>query len=292
MGNLSLYLATVLIWGSSFYAIRLQLGVVEPAASIMFRFSLAALVLFAFILIRGKSIRYPIRIHGRFAVLGFFLFFLNFLLIYFASYYLPTGLVSVIFSSVVIFNMVNGAIFLKDRLSAKMIIGACIGITGIALIFSPEISDIDSGRAGLTGLAFALVGTLSASTGMLISAKHQRDALPVLQTNAWGMFYGALIMATFILVTQTPIQFDPSITYIGSLFYLAIVASVLAFSCFLTLVGRIGAGKAAYATVLFPILSLALSTLFEGYQWSTMAVLGVALAIGGNVLILTDKDPG
>ena len=290
MGNLSLYLATVLIWGSSFYAIRLQLGVVEPAASIMFRFSLAALVLFAFILIRGKSLRYPLKTHSRFAVLGFFLFFLNFLLIYFASYHLPTGLVSVIFSSVVIFNMVNGAIFLKDRLSAKMIIGACIGITGIALIFFPEISDIDSGRAGLTGLAFALVGTLSASTGMLISAKHQRDALPVLQTNAWGMFYGALIMATFILVTQTPVRFDPSITYISSLFYLAIVASVLAFSCFLTLVGRIGAGKAAYATVLFPILSLALSTLFEDYQWSAMAVLGVALAIGGNVLILTDKD--
>ena len=75
-----------------------------------------------------------------------------------------------------------------------------------------------------------------------------------------------------------------SFTYLGSLFYLAMFGSVLAFGCYLTLVGRIGAEKSAYTMVLFPIVALGFSTLFEGYQWSVESMIGVTLILVGNVL--------
>jgi len=128
MGNFALYLSTILIWGSSFYAIGLQLTHVAPEVSIFYRFTLAAAILFAYCLLRQKPMRYSIGAHFRFMAMGLFLFNLNFLLIYFSSKYMATGLVSVVFSTIVIFNMVNGAIFLKDRLSTLMIAGAMTGI--------------------------------------------------------------------------------------------------------------------------------------------------------------------
>ncbi len=290
MGNLALYLATILIWGTSFYAIRLQLTDVEPEVSILFRFSIASTILIVYCLLGKRNMRYPLKVHLRFILMGFFLFFLNFFLIYLATRHLPTGLVSVVFSSVVIFNMINGAIFLKDRLSPLMIAGALTGITGIVFIFLPEIATFDYQDQSLASFVLALVATISASTGMLLSSKNQRDNLPVMQSNAWGMFYGAVIMLLYIGISGIPITIDLSVSYLGSLFYLALFASVLAFGFFLTLVGRIGAGNASYASVLFPILALALSTWLEGYQWTTLAVLGVVLTISGNVLILIDKQ--
>lgn len=290
MNSVVLYALTVLFWGSSWYAIRLQLTTVEPEVSVFYRFVLAAVVLFAFCVLTRKPMAYPLRHHLRFLVLGLFLFNLNFMLLYLATETLTSGIVAVVFSMVQIFNMINGAVALRDRVAPMMVVGALMGITGIALVFMPEFSSFSLQDETLFALLLALAGTLSASIGMIASASSQRVRLPVVQTNAWGMFYGALLMMVYIWFRGLPVSFDASPAYIGSLVYLAVFATVLGFGCFLTLVGRIGASKASYATVLFPIVALGISTVLEGYEWSVLAALGVALALAGNAVILLDKQ--
>jgi drug/metabolite transporter (DMT)-like permease len=292
MSTYSLYLMTVLIWGSSWYVIKLQLTDVPAEISIFYRFAIAAVILQIFCRIRGKPMGYTLRAHLLFAQMGLFLFFLNFLLIYLASYHMTTGLVSVIFTLVLVFNMVNGRVFLGDRISSLMIVGALTGVVGIVLVFLPEIEQFDFGDNTATSFVLALLGTVSASAGMVTSAAIQRRQLPVIRSNAWGMVYGALCMLIYILIRGIPFSFDSTPVYVGSLLYLAVFATILGFGCFLTLVGRIGAGKAAYATVLFPILALAISTLLEGYSWSLLSLGGVAMALGGNVIILSDRHRG
>ena len=290
MKNLLLYTTTIVLWGTSWYAIRLQLTTVAPEVTIFYRFAIAAAVLFAYCLLRNKPMQFSLGVHVRFVFLGLFLFNLNFLLIYLAAKSLATGLISVVFSIVQIFNMLNGAMLLKDRITPGIVIGALMGIGGIALVFMPELTSFAVDDAGFAALLLALGGTLSASFGMIGSAAIQRKSVPVLQSNAWGMLYGSILMLIYVGLRGLPLGFDSSISYVGSLLYLAIFASVIAFGCFLTLVGRIGAAKASYATVLFPIIALALSTWAEGYQWSALAAAGVVLTLAGNAVILLDKS--
>ena len=139
------------------------------------------------------------------------------------------------------------------------------------------------------GLLWSIAGTLLASIGNMASASNQRRGLPVLQANAYGMTYGAVFMLAFAVIGGSQFNFDSSPLYVGSLIYLALFGSVIAFGCYLTLIGRIGPDKAAYATVLFPLIALGLSTIFEDYQWSVGAIVGMVLVLFGNVLVLSRK---
>lgn len=290
MPNSALYLSTIFLWGASWYVIKLQLGEVAPQVSVFYRFVISAVILLVFCLIRGRSLRYRLSDHLRFAFIGLFLFNLNYISVYFASYYLTTGLVSVIFSSVLIFNMLIGYLVVGDRITLMMLLGAMTGILGIALVFSPEFTQVEWSDSTLSGIGLALLGTLSASVGMISSARFQKQQYPVLQTNAWGMAWGAIWMGFYILFTDVEFGFEYTLPYIGGLFWLSLFSTVFGFGCFLTLVGRIGAARASYAMVVFPIVALGLSTLFEDYQWTPIASMGLILAIAGNVIILLDKQ--
>jgi drug/metabolite transporter (DMT)-like permease len=290
MPNSALYLLTIFIWGTSWYVIKLQLGEVAPQVSVFYRFVIASLILLIYCLLRRRSLRYRLVDHARFAFIGLFLFNLNYITIYFASFTLTTGLVSVIFSCVQIFNMVIGYLVLRDRISGLMMLGALTGIFGIGLVFSPEIGQVEWSDSTLSGIGLALLGTLCASIGMISSARFQRQQYPVLQTNAWGMTWGAIWMGVYILVSDIKFSFEYSLPYVGGLVWLSLFSTVFGFGCFLTLVGRIGAAKASYAMVIFPIVALGLSTLFENYQWTLIASVGLVLAIAGNVIILLDKQ--
>ncbi len=290
MPNSALYLLTIVLWGSSWYVIKLQLGTVAPQVSVFYRFLIAALVLIAWCLARGRPLRYGWRGHLRFAFIGLFLFNLNYFVIYYASFHLTTGLVAVVFSSIQIFNMVIGHLVLGDRITWRMGVGAGVGIVGIALVFSPEIRAMDWSADTLRGITLALAGTLSASAGMISSARFQREGYPVLQTNTWGMTWGAALMLMYVLVAGVPFSVEISAPYIGGMIWLSVFSTVLGFGCFLTLVGRIGAGRASYAMVVFPIVALLISTALEGYTWTSIATVGLALAIAGNVIILLDRQ--
>jgi len=287
----SLYLASVLIWGSTWYAIKFQLGVVAPEVSLVYRFALAAIILLSFCTLTGRSLRYSLREHGFIALQGLFLFSSNYLIFYWATSLLTSGIVALMFSTVILMNIINAAIFMRVAVSGRVFLGACFGIAGIASIFWAELSAVDNNADTWRGLWMCLLATFFASIGNIISARNQKNGIPVIQTNAWGMGYGALVMALYALINGVPYNYDPSFDYSVSLIYLSVFGSILAFGSYLTLVGRIGADKAAYAAVLFPVIALGLSTIFENYQWSLRAVFGFALVLLGNYIVLTKTKP-
>jgi drug/metabolite transporter (DMT)-like permease len=289
MKNLLLYSTTVLIWGSTWLVITFQLGTVDPTLSVAYRFTLASLLLLAFAMLRKINLRFTARQHVFFGLQGALLFSLNYLLVYLAELRLTSGLVAVVFSMLVFLNILIGALFLGTPVRLNVVVGAIIGLLGISLVFLPELSAFSLQDRGFVGLLLGLGGTLFASMGNIVAARNQREGLPVIQTNAFGMGYGAILMFAIALITGTPFRFETTLTYIASLVYLALFGSVIAFGAYLTLLGRIGADRAAYNSLLFPLVALGISTLFEGYRWSMPALVGVFLVLAGNFLVLSRR---
>ena len=285
--SVSLYLSSVLIWGSTWFAIKFQLGVVAAEVSLVYRFGIAAILLLLFCLLTGRDLKYSPGQHGFIALQGLFLFSSNYLVFYWATSLLTSGIVALMFSTVILMNIVNAALFMGNRVRPRVVLGAGFGIAGIAAIFWAEVSGVGDNADTWRGLWMCLLATWFASIGNIISARNQKNKIPVIQTNAWGMAYGSLIMALFALFSGVSFNYDPTISYSLSLLYLAIFGSILAFGSYLTLIGRIGADKAAYAAVLFPVIALGLSTLFEDYQWSLRALFGFMLVLLGNYIVLT-----
>ncbi|MCJ7535709.1 MAG: EamA family transporter [Anaerolineales bacterium] len=289
MHNASLYLITVFIWGSTWLAIKYQLGVVSPELSVAYRFGLAAVILIVFSLVRRLPLRFNIKSHGFFALQGLLLFSLNYILVYLAEGYLTSGLVAIIFSLIIVFNVLFGTIFLGNPIRKQVMVGAVLGLAGLALVFWPELSVLSISSQKIVGMILALIATVSASLGNVVSARNQKHELPVVQTNAYGMLYGALFMLVLAVIRGAQLEFDTSPSYILSLFYLAIFGSVIAFGSYLTLLGRIGLDRAAYVTVLFPVIALVLSTIFEDLVWGLPQLMGVVLILLGNAVVLTKK---
>jgi len=288
--SITLYLATVLIWGSTFYAIKFQLGDVPEMWSIAYRFGLAALLLWLWCLWRKLPLKFSRRQHGWMALQGLFLFCLNYLLIYLATSNLTSGLIAVVFSSIVLMNILNGALFFGRPIEIKTLLGALLGILGIAFVFWPELAGLESNGSAFWGLVLSITGTYIASLGNMLSSKNQQQHLPVIQSNVFGMTYGAGMMAMLALVQGIMPVFDTSVSFNLSLLYLSLFGSVLAFGAYLTLVGRIGPAKAAYTMVLFPIVALGISTVFENYHWSWSALIGVCIVALGNLIILLPAE--
>ena len=284
MGNNLLYVATVLIWGSTWYAIKMQLGTVDPDLSVAYRFIIAATLLIVFCLATGRSLRFAPRHHLFIAAQGLFLFCLNYWLFYYATFELTTGVVAVVFSLIMLMNILNGAVLFGTRVEPKVLGAAGLGLIGLVLVFWDDLAALDFTSGPMIGLGLSIVATYFASLGNMASLRNTRAGLPVLPVNALGMAYGAVFMTILALLRGAPLSFDFSPGYVGSLLYLAIFGSVLAFGFYLTLLGRIGADRAAYAAVVFPTVALIISTFLEDYVWTPPALIGVALILGGNIL--------
>jgi drug/metabolite transporter (DMT)-like permease len=290
MSNLVLYLSAVLIWGSTWIAITFQFGKVPPTVSVAYRFALASLLLFGWCLARRLRLRFSAMEQAAMALQGLLLFGFNYVCVYVAETQISSGLVAVVFSLIVFLNIVGARLFFGTPVRSAMLAGAVLGVGGVALIFLPEFRHGAGGGRMWTGLSLALVGTVSASLGNLLSARNQRRGLPVVQLNAYGMLYGALLVGLYAWLRGEPFVFDGSARYLLSIGYLALFGSVLAFGAYLTLVGRIGADRAAYATVVIPVVALVLSGLFEGFRWQAGTVAGIGLCLAGNVLVLRKRE--
>ncbi len=220
------------------------------------------------------------------ALLGILLFSINYWFVYVAEQYVTSGVVAVMFSSIVFMNIANGTIFLGTAVEKRMIAGAIIGIIGIVLIFMPEIKSFDLSDKGIFGLAIVFLSVLLASFGNIVSARNTKNSIPVIQANVFGMAYGAVFLALVAMIAGKEFTFTVSIPYISSLVYLSIFGSIIAFGSYLTLIGSIGADKASYAIMIVPVVALILSSFFEGYTWNLTAVSGLLLVVGGNYLAL------
>lgn len=288
-----LYVITVLIWGTSWYAMEYQL-VIPFELAILYRFALATAMLVGYCLITGRSLRFSRRDHLFMAAQGFFLFGINYVLFYWAAAYLISALLAVCFSTLIVMNLVNGALFFRQPITGRAVLAAIMGIGGICLIFWPEIGGAEMSTAAvLGGLALSLLGTYAASLGNMVTLRHKQAGVPVVEGNAIGMAYGTLFVLLLVLVRGIPFSFATDAGYLITLFYLALFASVIGFGSYLTILQRLGSDRAAYTSVLFPVVALAVSTWLEGFAWTWLAAMGVALVLAGNLLVLWRRQaPG
>ncbi len=262
----------------------MQVGPVPVLVSVFYRFAVAAAVLIAALAATGRLAAPALRHHPFLIAQALCLFSLNFLCFYTAAGTVTSGLVSVIFSLATIYNAVNARLFFGDRITGRTVVAALTGAGGLALLFGRDVwVELDPGA--LKGIGFAALGTLFFSLGNMVSRRNSAAGLSPATTNAWGMAYGAVILMALVAITGTPLVAPPDGKYLAALLYLAVFGSVIAFTTYLELVARIGSSRAAYATVLFPIVALVLSTAFEGYRWSALGVLGLALCLTGNVVM-------
>ncbi len=290
MSNTFLYSVAVLIWGSTWLAIEYQLGVVEPEVSIVYRYAIAAFILIIWCKIRGLSLKFDLKSHGWFMLLGLLLFGLNYILAYRAQVHITSALAAIVFSTMLWLNIGMSRIVFGTRATPKVLLGAVLGIVGIVILFAPRIENVSFTDGVFFGSVLALTGALAASCGNMASQAAQKRKLPVIQSNAWGMVYGALLTAAVAVVSGHEFTFDATFTYIASLLYLALFGSVIAFGAYLTLIGRIGAHRAGYAAVMWPVVALALSMAFEGLQLDLAIITGTSFVLLGNLLVLKRSD--
>ncbi len=291
MSNSLLYVITVLVWGSTWFAIEFQLGVVAPEVSIVYRYAGASILLFAWSRFRGLKLAFGLRQHVWFVLLGLLLFGINYILAYRAQIYITSALTAIAFSTIVWMNILNARIFFGVKAVPRVLFGSLLGVAGILTLFMPQVGELTMTDTVLYGSVLAVLGAVVASFGNMVSQAAQKRSLPIIQSNAWGMFYGAILTGIVALIEGHPFVFEFSFGYVASLAYLTVFGSIVAFGAYLTLLGRIGAHKAGYAMVTFPVIALILSMLFEGLKLDVSIVTGTILVLAGNLLVLRAKPP-
>lgn len=284
--DILLYVVTVLAWGFAWIAIHFQVGVVSPDISIVWRFLIAGSVMLTLAAWRGDPMHFTLRQHATFALLGVLMFSLNFLLFYHAALTLPSGLLSIVFSLASFFNVFLGAIFFGAPIDRRVVAGGLLGVAGMAAMFYPQVSGTGLNHGAVIALLLCVLGTLSFCFANMLSAAMQRGGIAVFPASGYAMLYGGAATAIYAALQGHAFILEWTPVYLTALIYLALVGSVVAFACYLTLLGRIGADRAAYVTVLGPVVALIVSTFIENFQWTGITAIGLAAVLIGNVLVL------
>ncbi|MEM8940444.1 MAG: EamA family transporter [Bacteroidota bacterium] len=282
----TLFLIPSVIWGSTFFAIKFQLRVVDPTWSVSYRFVLAGIILLTYSKISKLNLSFSFRQHLFILLQGIFLFGLNYWLVYVAEKELISALVAVAFSTIIFLNILFGTLFLRRRTERRVYLGALLGIVGTYLLFRNDLMGISSEKLPVVHLILCFASVVIASLGNITSVFNQSNALPVIQTNAFGMLYGGIFIGVIALTSGKSFAFDLSLGYTVSLLYLSIFGSIVAFGAYLTLIGKIGADKGAYVLIVIPVIAVFLSVFFENYSFTFRVLIGIALILGGNLIII------
>jgi len=289
LSNLQLFIAAVAIWGSTWLAITFQLGRVAPEASVFYRFLLASAIVFAYCLARRLPLRYSLRQHLWIALLGILMFSVSYIFVYYAEQHVVSGLVAVGYSASPMLGLIGMRVFFGTPMTRLLVLGSILGMVGIALVFWPEFAKLQGDRDTALGALHTIIAVVVSAFGAIVAQRNQRAQLPLWQSMAWGMLYGSLFSLVVTLAAGESLDFEPTMPYVLSLVYLAVLGSILAFAAYLTLLHRVGAARAGYIGVMVPIVALVISALFEKFQWHALTWLGIAVSVAGNVIVLRRK---
>lgn len=286
------FLLVSLIWGSTWLVIKDQISDVPPSWSVSYRFIIASAAMF--VLVGFKRLPFRLGTKGQLwaVLIGIAQFSFNFNFVYNAELFITSGLVAVLFALLMVPNAILGRIFLGQRINGAFMVGSAIAAVGIGLLFWHEYKSSPATLADvLLGVALTVGGILSASVANVMQALPKLKTYPILTLLAWAMFWGALINVILSWITVGPPVIEMRAAYLGGIVYLAIVGSVITFPLYFSLLREIGAGKAAYSSVLVPVVAMILSTLFENYKWTTLPAAGALLAMAGLLVALRARKP-
>jgi len=281
-----LFAAATAIWGTTWIAITFQLGRAPPEASVALRFAIAAALLLGWCRLRGIPLRFPPRVHAQLALLGLFMFCLSYLAVYRAETHLVSGLVALGYSASPLVNAAISRAVFGTPATRGVVVGGLLGVTGILLVFWPELLRVQADAGVVTGVLLVAGAVLASGVGNVFASRLERLGVNVWQKMAWGMAWGSAGSALAALATGEGLHFSFVPSYLASLLYLAVFGSILAFAAFLTLLERVGAARAGYVGVMTPVVALAISGFVEGFPWGPTTVAGIAVVVAGNLVVL------
>lgn len=292
--NIVLYFTVVLIWGTTWIAIFVQQhsAGVPVMTSVFWRFMLAAILLLALLKLTHRLKKLSRQTHFFCLLQGCCIFGGNFICFYTAAQWINSGLESVIFSMAVIYNAINSWIFFRQKPPVQFIPALIFGLGGMIVMFWPQLRANHYSFQLLAGIGLSALGTLGFSLGNMLSVRHQRQKQDVMTTTGYAMLYGALVMALISLLTGQSLAPSLNTHWLAAVGYLAVIGSVCGFGAYFTLLGRIGAAKAAWSTLLFPLVALALSAEFEGFIWQPHAVFGLISISLANLMMFARLPVG
>jgi drug/metabolite transporter (DMT)-like permease len=286
LNTLTVFAGCVAIWGTTWLAITHQLGSVAVEASVAYRFLLAAVLLTAYCKLRRLPMRFSVAEHAVLALLGVLMYSIGYLFVYRAEMHVASGLVAVGYSASPLLAMFGMRIAFGQPMSARMMLGALLGIAGVALVYWPELDHATHRGSVMLGAVYTAGSVLVVTLGNLVAHRNHERKLHGWATMAWSMGYGGVASLVAAIALGEPLTFDGSPAYVLSLLYLTVFGSILAFAGFLELLGRIGPSRASYVGVMVPIVALLISSVFEGFAWQALTFVGVAISVAGNVLVL------
>jgi len=289
VNNFLLFIITLICWSPTWYVIKFQLGYVDPLVSVFYRFFIAAIIIFIYLIYKKKNLRFSLNHHIWFLLFGICLYSLNYIFFYLSNTYLISAFPAIVFSTIIIMNILGDSFYFKKKPSLKTLIGSTIGMIGIAIIFNDEIFNFTLSNGRHVGLFLALLGTFLASTGNMVHQRNLNNNLASMPSIAYSMLYGSLVTLLITQIKGTELLFDYSFSYIASLAYLTIIGSIFAFIFYLKLLEKVGAGRAGYVGALMPVLALLISTVFENLEWQTDLIVGLPILIIGAVLVINQK---
>ncbi len=289
MYPLLLYLTVVLIWGSTWYAIRIQVSYLPAELSIFYRALLASCILGSLCRLKGWNLRFKAKDHFFFCLMGLSMFSVHFLFVYEAVYYVASGVVAVLTSSSSFLNILHNFIFFGVRPKKSTVAASCIGIAGVILFFLDECTSLTAQPQTGKGIILGAIGGLIFSFGGVIVKRTTNAHIPIIPAMVWGLVYAALALVMYLFFTATPLSFPRALPYWLSLLYLVVFGSILAFFCYFELIKTKGPEMAGYVGVVAPLVALFISHCFEGYALSVQHLGGLLLVVGGNILMLKTK---
>lgn len=281
-----LFAGVAFIWGTTWLAAKLQTGVVPVEIALIYRMGGAGVLLFGWLLLRRGLPRLSRRDHLCLAALGLLMFGLNYQIAYLALARLPSGVVALLSSLLVPVNAVALRLVYGKPLEPRVMIGAACGIAGLCLVFSRDVATLHLSGSEQEGIALVLLSLLVVAAGQMVAVRNGRRGIPASGATAWGLLYGTVFLMLLAVARGSTPVLPMTVTFVGSLLYLIGAGTIVVFWWYLTLLHRIGADRASFVSVAYPVVALAVSTLFEGYVWSAPAVAGVALVIVGNAVAL------
>jgi drug/metabolite transporter (DMT)-like permease len=286
MPSYVLFTIASLIWGSTFFAITLELGEVPPAVSVVYRFALASLTLFAFCLLRGDKLRLSWRVQRWALLQGFFTFCVSYVCTYNAEQYVVSALVAVLFALMVFWTPICARIAFGTKIPRRTWGAGAAAIAGVTLLFWHAIEgalrELGQGGQGhfILGLALGIAASIASSAGSIVVNKVREESNNLMLTTGWSMFWGTCMVAVWCLATGQAFIIPRTASYVLGLLHLSIFGSVVAFICYFTLINRIGSNKAVYIGVITPVISVLLSIRLEHYRPGPTEWLGMAVCLG------------
>jgi drug/metabolite transporter (DMT)-like permease len=275
-----------LIWGTTWHAIKLQLGQVDPFISVIYRFSVASLLLFVWSALRRERVALSQSQHVAALGVGVCIFAVDYACVYNAETRVASAVVAIMFGATALLNL-SAFRLLHGQCAARAAwLAASLGASGVALLSWGELLRSGFDPRTYQGLGLALIGVLGTVGGNLFAMRGERAASPLTASTAWSMAYGAAVLALYALLTGRRWSFDASPHYVGSLLYLALFGSVIAFLLYFGIARRRGYTMASYISALTPIIAMLMSSLYEGKSWGPTAFLGVTLVVLGQWLLL------